>query len=120
MMLPETLNAVVWIKPGAVRGEKLYLDIRGKSAWLRRYPHSLTIAIETEITIGEHGWLRCVSLWLFSFRASLNDSLMMDGDRLLLLRRYAPDLSTEEWVAGIEQQLAVADWLICHAQQVEH
>ncbi|CAI8756746.1 hypothetical protein [Pseudomonas zeae] len=50
------------------------------------------------------------TLWLASIPESLDDCLMLEGDRLLLVRRYASDDASADRDGRIRQHLALVRW----------
>jgi len=117
MKLPDALAALSTVQLRATRSDRLVLDIDGTAAWCGCYPHGICLAIDTTLCHVESRWLQQVCLWLAASHAAMNDGLLLEGGRLLLLRRYDRGLDSTQWEAAISQQLAVADWLARHGRQ---
>lgn len=120
MTLPDALSAFEWIHRTGVRDRKIWLDIRGRKAWISSFPEAYVIAMDTDLTNVNKEWLRRFCLSLFTVRESFNDSLVLEGDRLFLLRRYPAELLQEEWGGRINHQITVVEWMVSNAFHSEH
>lgn len=65
----------------------------------------------------DEAMLMQVTLWLASIAQSLDDSLVLEGERLYLIRRYALDEAADELQVRIEQQLAIVRWFAAQGEQ---
>ncbi|CAI1236146.1 hypothetical protein [Serratia quinivorans] len=117
MKLPDALTSLSTVRLCATRSDRLLLEIDGTSAWCGCYPYGICLAVDTTLSNVESRWLQQICLWFASTHAAMNDSLLLESGRLILLRRYEPGLDGTQWEAAINQQLAVADWLARHGAQ---
>lgn len=88
-----------------------WLTLDGLPAWCADYPYGLCIACAIEREAFDDAWLAQVSLWLASVRGNLDDSLLLEDNRLWLTRRYAPQPESATGQTQLNQQLAIVRWL---------
>lgn len=60
---------------------------------------------------GSDAWLLRTCLWLTSARDRLDDGLLLNGDRLWLVRRHSQDITPCELDTVLRQQAATARYL---------
>ncbi|OLF53053.1 hypothetical protein BTN82_20020 [Pseudomonas chlororaphis] len=74
----------------------------------------LCVALAIERTSIDDEWLVRTSLWLASIPESLDDSLLLDGENIFLIRRHDSQCPPRELEARVQQQLSIACWFATH------
>lgn len=111
MKLPNSLAALEWVRVNESRSDRLVLNIADTPAWCACYPQAICVAMDTGLIISETDWLQRVCLWFAAVRDCINDCLILEANRLMLVRRHKDPQTTVQWEAALNQQLAVCDWL---------
>jgi hypothetical protein len=111
MKIPDNLTAIEWVHIHEVRSDRLILDIANTYSWYGYYPQAICLAMDTGLNISDIDWLQRICLWFASIRTCMNDSLLLESNRLFLVRRYSEQQNIPQWEASLTQQLAITDWL---------
>ena len=90
------------------------MTLSGVPGWCWEYPLGLCVALAIERDPIDDEWLVRTSLWLASIPQSLDDSLLVEGERVFLIRRHDLQCSPLELQARVQQQLSVACWFASH------
>ncbi|MCU1748805.1 hypothetical protein [Pseudomonas sp. 6D_7.1_Bac1] len=117
MKFPTALAALESISTLERSGGRWLITLSGVPGWCWEYPQGLCVALVIERPLIDDQWLAQLSLWLASVPGSLDDSLLLEGERLLLVRRYESDLASVELQAQINQQLTIARWLAAQGEE---
>jgi len=112
MKLPDSLAALESVHVVKMRSDRLILDVAEQRAWCSCFPQGVCIAMDTGLTVSDVDWLQRVCLWFASVPTCVNDSLLVESERLFLLRLNRTTFSTQEWEASLNKQQDIADWLI--------
>lgn len=91
-------------------GQRWNLTLSGVPGWYWEYPLGLCIALAIERVSIDDEWLVRTSLWLASIPEGLDDSLLLEGEQIFLVRRYECQCSPTELEARVQQQVAVVCW----------
>lgn len=90
------------------------MTLSGVPGWCWEYPSGLCIASVIERNPIDDEWLVRASLWLASIPDSLDDSLLLEGERVFLIRRHDLQCPPLELQARVQQQLSIACWFATH------
>ncbi len=112
MKLPDSLAALDWVHVTKEHSDRLILDVGEQRAWCGCYPQGICIAMDTGLIVTDIDWLQRVCLWFASVRTCINDSLLVENERLFLLRLNYATLTSIEWENSLNKQQDIADWLI--------
>lgn len=111
MKIPNSLTAIEWVHVHEIRSDRLILDIANTRSWCGCYPQAICLAMDTGLNVSGIDWLQRICLWFASIKTCVNDSLLLESNRLFLVRRYSEKQNTAQWEASLTQQLAITDWL---------
>ncbi|MBV4465829.1 hypothetical protein KVG95_21105 [Pseudomonas sp. SWRI79] len=117
MKFPTALAALESISALERSGGRWLITLSDVPGWCWEYPQGLCVALVIERPSIDDQWLIQLTLWLASVPGSLDDSLLLEGDRLLLVRRYELDLTSVELETRINRQLTIARWLATHGEE---
>ncbi|MBK5415418.1 hypothetical protein [Pseudomonas sp. TH31] len=110
MKLSSSLAGLETIRILERAGQRWHMTLSGVPGWYWEYPLGLCIALAIERASIDDEWLVSASLWLASIPESLDDSLLLEGERIFLVRRYECQCSPKELEARVQQQVAIACW----------
>ncbi|WP_460745757.1 hypothetical protein [Microvirgula curvata] len=110
MKMPDSLAALTWITTRKSGAGHWSLDLAGMPGWCRVHAQGSCFAVVIG-AVRDDGWLIRTCLWLASMRGGLDDGLLLDGDRLWLVRCHAADIAPAELEAALLQQSAIASRL---------
>lgn len=91
-------------------GQRWQMTLAGVPGWCWEYPLGLCVALAIERPSIDDEWLVRSCLWLASMHDSLDDSLLLEGERLFLVRSYKIGGASLDLEARINQQLAIVSW----------
>ncbi|MGF6401570.1 hypothetical protein ABH905_005236 [Pseudomonas frederiksbergensis] len=95
-------------------GQRWHLTLSGVPGWYWEYPLGLCVALAIEHPSIDDEWLVRTSLWLASIPEGRDDSLLLEGERVFLVRRHECQCPPEELQARVQQQLSIACWFATH------
>lgn len=111
MNFPPLLAQTKMIAVHERNGARWALTCAGTPGWCMQFAHGVCVALSVERADVDDEWLVRATLSLATLRGALDDSLVLDGDALWFVRRYAPDLDDAALEAALAQQQGVAHWL---------
>lgn len=110
MKFPVSLAVVASVHVLRREGGRWCITLAGMPGWCWEFPSGLCIALAIERPPMDEISLLQTTLWLASIPDSLDDSLVLEGERLFLIRRYGLEEPLCEREARIQQHLAIARW----------
>lgn len=110
MTFPVCLATVESLHVVRREGGRWRLTLAGVPGWCWEFPRGLCLALAIERPTMDEATLVQATLWLASIAQSLDDSLVLEGECLYMIRRYALDEAAQERQARIQQQLALVRW----------
>ncbi|AZE50005.1 hypothetical protein C4K04_4341 [Pseudomonas chlororaphis] len=114
MNFPSSLAGLETIRVHSRVGQRWHMTLSGVPGWCWEYPLGLCVALAIERTSIDDEWLVRTSLWLASIPESLDDSLLLDGANIFLVRRHDSQCPPRELEARVQQQLSIACWFATH------
>lgn len=110
MNFPICLQSIEPIEAIRHDGQRWLIAFYGVPGWCREFSYGLCVALAIERPSIDDEWLARSCLWIASMPDSLDDCLVVEGGRVLLVRRYEIETPSLELNVRINQQLAVARW----------
>lgn len=114
MKFPSSLAGLETIRVISRVGLRWHMTLSGVPGWCWEYPLGLCVALVIERSSFDDDWLIRASLWLASIPESLDDSLLLEGERVFLIRRHESQCPPRELEVRVQQQLSIASWLVTH------
>ena len=114
MKFPSSLAGLETIRVLSREGQRWHMTLSGVPGWCWEYPLGLCVALAIERASIDDDWLVRASLWLASIPQSLDDSLLLEGERVFLIRRHESPCPPHELEARVQQQLSIACWFATH------
>lgn len=114
MNFPSSLVGLETVRVLSKVGQRWHMSLSGVPGWCWEYPLGLCVALAIECESIDDEWLVRASLWLASIPQSLDDSLLVECERVFLIRRHDLQCPPLELQARLQQQLSIACWFTTH------
>lgn len=114
MKFPSSLAGLESIQVFERVGPRWHMTLSGVPGWCWEYPLGLCVALAIERSAIDDEWLVRTSLWLASIPEGLDDSLLLEGERVFLVRRHDYQSPPQELETRVQQQLSIAGWFATH------
>lgn len=114
MTFPVALADVESLRVHQREGARWRITLAGVPGWCWEFPRGLCLALTIERPAMEEAQLAQATLWLASIPDSLDDSLVLEGEHLFLVRRYDQQTLGHERNGRLQQHLAIVRWFAAH------
>ncbi|MHC8403428.1 hypothetical protein ACYZTX_29375 [Pseudomonas sp. MDT1-17] len=116
MKFPVSLADVESLHVVKREGGRWRITLAGVPGWCGEFPRGLCMALAIERPAMDEAMLLQTTLWLASIPDSLDDSLVLEGERLFLIRRYGLEEPAAERDTRIQQHLVIVRWFATQGQ----